>query len=319
MTDDSHIFDRGLLQQRKTRAAPTIADFDFLLRRTAKDLVQRTGAMLRRFDTVVVLGAWHGVLSRKLAALDNVGTVISTDPCPALLRQCPVPRVQCHEEALPFARTQNFPGLDMIASALSLQLVNDLPGVLVQARRALRPDGLFLASLLGGNTLFELRDSLMRAEMELEGGASPRVAPFADVRMLGGLLQRAGLALPVTDSDLVTVTYDNMFRLLADLRGMGTTNVLYERRRTPLTRRILLRAAEIYSATYGTDDGRIRASFEIITLTAWAPHESQQKPLRPGSAQMRLAEALGTTEHTAGEAAGPGIQHGQKTTSKGES
>ena len=305
MSEDSQIFDRSLLNRRKSRAAAGITAFDFLLRRAAEDLADRTAGLLRNFSNVVVLGAWHGVLSRQLSALENVGNVMSAERCPALLQQCPKPRVLCDEEALPFSCRGEETGLDMVASALSLHLVNDLPGVLVQTRRALKPDGLFLAAMLGGMTLFELRDCLMRAEDEIEGGASPRVAPFADIRSLGGLLQRAGLALPVTDTDTVTVTYDDMFKLLADLRGMGVTNMLTGRRRQPLRRATLFRAAKIYAGDYGDEDGRVRASFEIVTMTAWAPHESQQKPLRPGSAKMRLAEALGTTEKTAGERAGP--------------
>ena len=195
-------------------------------------------------------------------------------------------------QALPLAPEST----DLIVSALALHTVNDLPGTLAQIRRALRPDGLFLACLPGGQTLHELRHAFASAEAELTGGASPRVAPFADLRDLGGLLQRAGLALPVTDTDVVTVRYASMFALMADLRAMGATSSLVQRSRRPLRRDVLMRAAAIYGEKFADGDGRVRATFELIWLSGWAPHESQQKPLRPGSAKMRLAEALGTTE-----------------------
>jgi SAM-dependent methyltransferase len=201
-------------------------------------------------------------------------------------------RVRADEEVLPFRDAS----LDLIVSGLALQHVNDLPGVLAQARRALKPDGLLLAALLGGSTLNELRSAFLAAEEEIEGGASPRVAPFADVRDLGGLLQRAQLALPVVDADTVTVTYGDPLALMRELRAMGATNVLRARRRAPLRRATLLRAVEIYRERFGLADGRIPATFEILTLTAWAAHASQQRPLQPGSAKARLADALKVPE-----------------------
>ncbi len=206
-------------------------------------------------------------------------------------------RVVADEEALPFADNT----LDLVVSGLSLQAVNDLPGVLAQVRRALKPDGLFLAALLGGETLAELRQSFAMAESELDGGVSPRVAPFADLRDLGSLLQRAGFALPVTDVDRITVRYATPLGLLHDLRRMGAANPLVERRRVPLRRATLMRAMEVYAARFADPDGKVRASFDIMWLSGWSPHESQQKPLRPGSAKKRLADALGTTEIAAGE------------------
>ena len=176
-----------------------------------------------------------------------------------------------------------------------------MPGTLIQIRRALKADGLLLAALIGGDTLTELREAFAQAESEMEGGVSPRVAPFADVRELGGLLQRAGLALPVVDSDRLTVRYNSVFDLMRELRRMGATNVLTERRRTPLRRATLRRMAEIYTARFANSDGRLRATFEIAWLSGWAPHEGQQKPLKPGSAVQRLADALGTQEIPAGE------------------
>jgi hypothetical protein len=182
--------------------------------------------------------------------------------------------------------------------------VNDLPGALVQIRRALKPDGLLLAALIGGETLHELRESFAMAESEISGGASPRVSPFAEVRSLGSLLQRAGYALPVVDSDRHIVRYQNIFKLFHDLRRMGATNALVERSRKPLTKKIAARAAEIYAERFSDPDGRLRATFDVLWILGWAPHESQQKPLKPGSAKMRLADALGVPEKPAGEKAG---------------
>ena len=206
-------------------------------------------------------------------------------------------RVAADEEALPFADGS----LDLVVSALSLQFVNDLPGTLIQIRRALKPDGLLLAALIGGDSLSELREAFAAAESEIEGGVSPRVAPFADVRELGALLQRAGFALPVVDTDRLTVRYDSVFDLMRELRRMGATNILSERRRTPLKRATLERMADIYGERFTDPDGRLRATFEIVWLSGWAPHESQQQPLKPGSAAHRLADALGTKEISAGE------------------
>src|SRR6202167_1432886 len=208
--------------------------------------------------------------------------------------------VATDEEALPFGDAT----FDLIVSALTLQFVNDPPGVLVQIRRALKPDGLFLGALIGGETLTELRQAFAAAESEVEGGASPRVAPFADLRELGALLQRAGFALPVADVDRLTVRYDSVFGLMRDLRRMGATNVLNARRRVPLKRATLIRMAEIYAERFADDDGRVRATFEIVWLSGWAPHPDQQQPLKPGSAKTRLAEALGTREISTGEKTG---------------
>jgi len=213
---------------------------------------------------------------------------------------CNLPRLAADEEALPFANET----FDLAVSALSLQWVNDLPGTLAQIRRALKPDGLFLAALIGGETLGELRESLAVAESEIAGGASPRVSPFVDVRTLGSLLQRADFALPVTDVERMTVRYPTVRALMRDLRRMAAANALAERSRKPLKRAVLARAEEIYAERFADPDGRLRATFDVMWLSAWAPHDSQQKPLKPGSAKMRLADALGTRERTAGEKAG---------------
>ena len=289
------LFDRRLLRLRQRRAARDPATF--LLDRVAGELGERLGAVLRRFERAVDLGTPAGALRSVLAASGKVGTVIAAS---AQTRRDSGLAVAADEEALPFADGS----LDLVVSALALQFVNDLPGALAQIRRALKPDGLLLAALVGGASLTELRQAFAQAESEIEGGASPRVAPFADVRELGALMQRAGFALPVVDCDRLTVRYDTIFDLMRDLRRMGATNVLRERRRTPLRRATLARMAQVYAQRFADPDGRLRASFEIVWLSGWAPHESQQKPLKPGSAKQRLADALGTIERSAGDKAG---------------
>lgn len=291
------VFDRDLLRLHRDRHAPVAADHDFLLERVAEDLVERLSIVTRSFPTAVNLGAHHGLLSRRIRQLDNIGLVVDAGASARLLEQCQDPRILVDEEALPFAAGS----LDLVVSGLSLQFINDLPGCLIQIRQAMRPDGLLLATMLGGGTLKELRHAWLVAESEVEGGVSPRVAPFADVRDLGGLLQRAGFALPVVDSETLTVTYSSPLALMQELRAMGASNALSGRRRQPVTKRLLARACEVYEELFATPDGRIPATFEFITLTAWTPHESQPKPLRPGSAQHRLADALGARELPAGE------------------
>jgi SAM-dependent methyltransferase len=265
------VFDRALLRRRQERAL-RLGAVTFLLDRVAEDLEERLHAVLRDFAEVADIGTPGEVLQSSLSG-----------------RFKSVARVELAEqEALPLPPES----LDLAVSALAFQFVNDLPGVLAQIRRALKPDGLLLAAMTGGDTLNELRQSFAAAEAECEGGVSPRVAPSVDLRDLGSLLQRAGLALPVTDVDRVVVRYDNAFALMADLRRMGATNVLVERRRTPTRRATLARMAEIYGERFADADGRIRATFDVIWLSGWAPHESQQKPLQPGSAQASLAEAV---------------------------
>ncbi|KAB2849501.1 MAG: methyltransferase domain-containing protein [Hyphomicrobiaceae bacterium] len=301
MTSTPRIFDRDLLDRRRTRAAHGAARHDFLLERAADDILWRLEVIERRFEVAAIVGAHHGILASKLAGHRRIGTLIALERNAALLGQVgpDVLKVQADEEALPFADGS----LDLVVSALALQHVNDLPGVLIQARRALKPDGLLLASLLGGSTLTELRGALIAAEEEEQGGASPRVAPFADVRDLGGLLQRAGFALPVADADIVRVTYADALALMRDIRAMGASNILHDRSRAPMPRAMLAKAVEIYASRHGLPDGRVPATFELLTMTAWVPHESQQKPLAPGQARMRLADALGTDERPAGEKA----------------
>jgi SAM-dependent methyltransferase len=295
MTSAPRVFDLAQLARYRARAAARAAEHDFLLRRVADDLDDRLDAVKRQFPHVLDLGAHHGVVARRMARRAGTTTVVSADASPAMLAQCPEPKLLADLEALPFAPAQ----FDLVVSGLALHLVNDLPGTLIQVRRILKPDGLFLGAVLGGATLVELRQAFVEAEAEIEGGASPRVAPFADVRDLGSLLQRAGFALPVVDADVVTVAYATPLDLMRELRAMGAANMLVERRRRPLRRATLMRAAGIYAERFSRADGRVTATFEIITMTGWAPHDSQPKPLRPGSAKTRLADALGVKERKA--------------------
>jgi SAM-dependent methyltransferase len=287
MSSSPTIFDRKLLRIRHKRARE-LGPETFLIDRVAYELGERLSAILRQFECAADLGTPTDALRRVLAASGKVAFIVGADS------------VAADEEVLTFADGS----LDLVVSALSLQFVNDLPGTLIQIRRALKPDGLLLSALIGGGSLNELREAFAEAESEVEGGVSPRVAPFADVRELGALLQRAGLALPVVDSDRLTVRYQSVFDLMRDLRRMGATNVLSERRRTPLKRATLARTAEIYARRFADADGRVRATFEIAWLSGWAPHESQQKPLKPGSAVQRLADALGAQEISTGEKPG---------------
>lgn len=290
----SQPFDRALLALRRARAAAAFGAHDFLVRRAADDIIARLKDINRSFPLALDLGCHQGAITNTDMPPGKIGTFIHADLSPAMVAHASGIRLAADEEALPF-REASF---HLIASVLSLHWVNDLPGALIQIRRALKPDGLFIAALLGGETLTELRQAFMAAEIECDDGLSPRVAPFTDLRDLGHLLQRAGFALPVTDADKLTVTYASPLDLMQDLRGMGETSVLADRRPTPLKRRTLMRAAEIYQQRFGLDKGRISATFEIIYLAGWAPHESQQKPLRPGSAQTRLADALKTTKQS---------------------
>jgi SAM-dependent methyltransferase len=297
MPSNPTIFDRQLLRVRQQRARALGAE-TFLIDRVAGDLAERLSVVLRQFERAVDLGTPTDAVRRLLAESGKVATIIAATP-ESGARDASL-RVAADEEALPFADGS----LDLIVSALALQFVNDLPGTLIQIRRALKPDGLLLAALIGGDSLTELREAFAQAESEIEGGVSPRVAPFADVRELGALLQRAGFALPVVDSDRLTVRYNSVLDLMRDLRRMGATNVLTERRRKPLKRATLYRLAEIYARRFADADGRLRATFEIAWLSGWVPHESQQKPLKPGSARQRLADALGTKEIPTGEKPG---------------
>jgi NADH dehydrogenase [ubiquinone] 1 alpha subcomplex assembly factor 5 len=293
MPDAAVIFDRDLIVRRRARAAGQAAAHDFLLQRVGDDFAERLSIVKRIFTAGLNIEAYNGALSARLRGLPNVISLTDAEPTPQLRALCHQPAGADDHEALACAPAS----YDLIVSGLSLQFANDLPGALIQARHALRPDGLLLASLLGGDTLSELREAWLIAESEITGGASPRVAPFGDVRALGALLQRAGFALPVADTDRVNVTYQSPLHLMRDIKAMGASNALMARRRTPVTRGLLMRAAEVYQQRFGQPDGRVPATFEIVTLTAWVPHESQPKPLAPGSATARLADALRVKEH----------------------
>jgi SAM-dependent methyltransferase len=267
------LFDLALLLARQRRAR-RLGAAEFLLDRVAEDIEERLHAVLRNFSDAADI--WtpgdllHGPARARFKNIVHIG-----------LEDSP-------QELLPLQPSS----LDLVISGLALQFVNDLPGVLAQISRALKPDGLLLAAMIGGDTLTELRQSFAAAEAECEGGVSPRVAPFADLRDVGGLLQRAGFALPVTDLDHIVVRYDNAFALMQDLRRMGATNILLERRRTPTRRATLLRMAQIYAERFADPDGRIRATYDVIWLSGWVPHASQPKPLKPGSAKASLEEAV---------------------------
>jgi SAM-dependent methyltransferase len=285
------IFDRGLINRRLDRAwanARGQAQADFLLVRAADDLHDRLSLVKRRFALAADFGSPgpHGAAA--VAATGQADCIIRVGPTEASLGTGGFLPVVGDLERLPAADGR----LDLAISLLALQTVNDLPGALVQMRRALKDDGLLIVAMIGGETLTELRQSLTIAESEILGGASPRVAPFVDVRALGGLAQRAGLALPVVDLDRVVVRYPDVFALFADLRAMGGASALQARSRKPLRRDVLLRAAAVYAERFADPDDRLRATFDLVWLAAWAPHESQPKPLEPGSAKVRLEDAL---------------------------
>lgn len=257
-------------------------------------MVDRLEAILRDFPLCVDLGSRDDAFLDALAqspAASRIGAVLASRPTRDRIKSRG-PALVASEEALPF-RSES---LDLVVSLLSLHWTNDLVGALVQIRRSLKPDGLFIGALFTGSTLTELRQVLLQAEDEVGGGAGPRIAPFADGPDLASLAGRAGLALPVVDIDRITVRYDHPLKLMADLRAMGETNPLMENARRPLKREVLARAFALYAERFTDPDGRIRATFEISTLTGWAPHPDQQQPLKPGSARMRLADALGVEE-----------------------
>jgi len=282
-------FDRITLRRRRERAARSLPAADFLHREVAHRLAERLEDVRRNFPLALELGCHTGQLAAALDGRDGIERLIRTDLALAMVRGAGGEAVVADEEALPFGPDR----FDLVLSGFALHWVNDLPGALVQIRHTLRPDGLLLAALPGGSSLPELREALMRAELEITGGAAARVAPFVDVRDAGMLLQRAGFALPVVDVDTITVTYPDPLRLMRDLRAMGEANALTERSRRPLGRAVLLRAAEIYRDLFAGPDGRLPATFQILMLTAWKPDPGQPQAKRRGSGQASLAKALG--------------------------
>ncbi|MBB3944157.1 SAM-dependent methyltransferase [Rhizobium skierniewicense] len=286
------VFDAALIEKNRKRAWRSRDDKAlFLLDLAADELADRLAIVERHFDNAVELHGATGITARRILDTGKVGAVKRVEMDAAFANG---------DEPLEIAPIEHLPlepsSANLIVSPLSLHLTNDTPGTLIQIRRALKPDGLFMAAIPGAGTLQELRDVLLSTEIELSGGASARVIPFADVRDVGALLQRAGFALPVTDTETYTVRYDSILPLMRDLRAMGMSNPLTGRSRKPLNRRFFMRAAELYAEKYSDPDGRIRATFSIIFVSGWAPHESQQKPLKPGSAKVRLADALKTAE-----------------------
>lgn len=289
MPEPVEVFDRRLVRLHRDRAAPRLAEHDFLFREVAERLADRLLDVTRSFPVTLDLGCHGGEVRQALAGRGGVETLVQCDLSQAMARRAGDLALAADEEFLPFAAAS----FDLVISNLGLHWVNDLPGVLAQVRRVLKPDGMFLAAILGGDTLTELRRAWIEAELAEEGGAGPRVSPFADARDAGALLQRAGFALPVVDSDTIIVTYADAMRLMADLRGMGETNAVARRRKGLTRRATLLRAIALYQEMFAGPDDRVPATFQVITMTAWAPHGSQQRPLPRGSGRIGLGEALG--------------------------
>jgi len=295
------VFDRALVRKRRERAVLAGDPSDFLFAEVANRLADRLEDVRRGFEVGVDLGSRGGHLARAALATGRIERLYALERSPALAGRLPVAAVAADEEVLPFAPES----LDLVISSLALHWVNDLPGTLVQVRRALRPDGLFLAALFGGETLWELREVLMEAELAVSGGVSARVSPMADLRDAAGLLQRAGFALPVADRDPLSVSYADAWALMRDLSRMGESNAIRLRAPGPLRRAILAEAGRLYQERHAFAGGRVRASFEILYISGWAPAATQQRPLRPGQATIRLADALGVEERPAGDIAIP--------------
>jgi SAM-dependent methyltransferase len=304
MTDVPRLFDEAAQTRRLDRAARFWPQADFLHRRAAEAIAERAQDVARPLPRTIITGSGGGVYADALRGVSGIESVVQVESSPGLSGHA--------AEAAPWAETATAPDLggmtpgeaDLVVSGLALHRANDPVGALVQARLALKPDGLLLGAMLGGQTLHELRACLAEAEIAVEGGLSPRVAPMADLRDIGALLQRAGFAMPVTDIDRVVVDYADPLALMRDLRAMGETNTLAERRRGLTRRETLLRASALYAENFANPDGRIRATFEIIHFSGWSPGPDQPVPKRPGSATARLADALGVDEKPAGEKTG---------------
>ncbi len=299
--DPMLVFDRALVRRRRERAVLAGDSGDFLFAEVANRLADRLIDVRRSFPLGVDLGSRGGHMARAALATGRVGALYVTDASPVLAARTGIPAVAADEEALPFAPAS----LDLVVSSLALHWVNDLPGTLIQVRQALKPDGLFLAAIFGGETLWELREILMEAELAVTGGVSPRVSPMAELRDAAGLLQRAGFALPVADRDPISVSYADVGALMRDLGRMGESNAVRLRAPGPMRRAVLGEAARLYQQRHALEGDRVRASFEILYLSGWSPAATQQQPLRPGQATGRLADALGVDEHGAGDVAVP--------------
>ncbi|MCK5545862.1 MAG: methyltransferase domain-containing protein [Rhodospirillaceae bacterium] len=294
------VFDRNTVCRHRDRAAAHLSEHDFLFMEAADRLCDRLDDVKRKFDTALDLGCHGGEVAKNLNGRGGIKNLTQTDISPAMVELAEktghsamkMASVVVDEENLPF----NDASFDLVLSNLSLHWVNDLPGALIQIRKSLKPDGLMLASVFAERTLWELRESLMTAEIEIEGGMSPRISPFATVQDLGSLLGRAGFALPVLDTDTITVSYPDAFKLMADLRGMGENGAVSARRKTFTREDTILRAAHYYQEKFADKDGRIPATFDIVTMTAWAPGPNQPQPLKPGSGEINLSLVLGDNE-----------------------
>lgn len=283
---ENDIFKRALIKSRRERIAKHFEAHDFLNEEISDRLLDNLKDIKRDFKTVLSMNV-HGRLLRDYFKSDDI---IHQDLSNAMLKSKPGQRIQADEEYLPYKNQS----LDLTLSCLNLHWVNDLPGTLIQILRSLKPDGLFLAAMFGGETLTELRQSMLKADMEHRGGISPHISPFIDVRDAGGLMQRAGFALPVVSQERINVTYSDAFALMKELKGMGENSALNKRFKGLSSRQLMMKVAEHYHQNFANEQGRITATFDIIYLQGWAPHESQQKPLKPGSAKMALKDALGT-------------------------
>ncbi len=286
-SSDITIFDRGLVKQRRERATKKFHKHSFLFDWSRTQIHERLLDINRTFDRSLQLGSRGALLDHP-----KVKSLIISDLTDKPIEDNVLPFIQASEEFLPFAKNS----FDLVISNLNLHTVNDLPGSLIQIRNSLKDDGLFIASLFGGETLHELRQVMTEVDIKMHNGTSPHIFPFADKPQLGDLLYRAGYALPVIDSEFITVTYDNVFKLFSDIRGMGESNSIIERQKEPLGRRYFMECAKTYQERFQEDNGRIIATFEVIFLLGWAPHKSQQKPLKPGSAEFNLSDILDTTE-----------------------
>lgn len=284
MTSDIFVFDRNIIAEKKNRIASDLPNHGFLFDWTSEQIIDRLGVIKKQYPLALQIGNRATINNlekfgiKKIITLDNANKLS--------------PSVIADEELLPFGSNV----FDIVISPLNLHTTNDLPGTLSQIRHCLKSDGLFIAAIFGGETLYELRQVMSDVEMQKTGGISPHISPFADLPQMGSLMQRAGFNLPVIDSEKITVTYDNVFKLMWDLRLMGESNSIKARKKNFTSRRFFHDVNELYAERFSEEDGRIKATFEIIFLLGWSPHESQQKPLRPGSAENRLADALATNE-----------------------
>lgn len=289
MPENAPIFDPVQRRRQRDRASVAFAEHDFLMREVAERLAERLDGLNRSFPTVLDLGCHVGGLREHIMGKNGIAEVVECDLSPAMVAQAGGGvRLVADEEHLPFAEHT----FDAVFSVLSLQGVNDLPGALMQAQHILKPDGLFLAALIGGESLTELRQAMLAGEIAEEGGAAPRVSPMVGAQDAGLLLQRAGFALPVVESETITATYSDALSLMLDLRGMGEGNALAQRQRRPMKRNTLAAVLSHYHEQFGDEDGRIPARFDIITLTGWKPDASQQQPAARGSATVSLKAVL---------------------------